>query len=170
MMILLDSSFLIAIFRKNDSLHQRAVENIDVLKNDCYISNGILSEVITVLGQKTKDIELVRLAYNYMKDNFTVIDESEIEMYNDNVFAIFEKYNRNKFHLGFIDCSQVVIYEDYYLDYVASFDEEFKGIEEIRLWEFRWENVKIRLWEFRWKNVKIRLWQFRWKNVKIKYQ
>lgn len=136
MMILLDSSFLIAIFRKNDSLHQRAVENIDVLKNDCCISNGILSEVITVLAQKTKDIELVRLAYNYMKDNLTIIDESEIEMYNDNVFAIFEKYNREKFRLGFTDCSQVVIYEDCYLDYVASFDEEFKRIEEIKLWEF----------------------------------
>ena len=121
MMILLDSSFLIAIFRKNDSLHQRAVENIDVLKNDCCISNGILSEVITVLGQKTKDIDLVRLAYNYMKDNLTIIDESNIEMYNDNVFAIFEK----------------LIYEDCYLDYVVSFDEEFKRIEEIKLWEFK---------------------------------
>ena len=131
MMILLDSSFLIAIFRKNDSLHQRAVENIDVLKNDCCISNGILSEVITVLAQKTKDIELVRLAYNYMKDNLTIIDESNIEMYNDNVFAIFEKYNR------VTDCCQVVIYEDCYLDYVVSFDEEFKRIEEIKLLEFK---------------------------------
>ena len=137
MMILLDSSFLIAIFRKNASLHQRAVENIDVLKNNCCISNGILSEVITVLGQKTKDIDLVRLAYNYMKDNLTIIDESNIEMYNDNVFAIFEKYNREKFRLGFTDCCQVVIYEDCYLDYVVSFDEEFKRIEEIKLWEFK---------------------------------
>ena len=85
--ILLDSSFLVAIFRKNDSLHQRAIENRDVLENDCYISNGIISEVITILAQKTKDIALVRLAYNYMKDNFTIIDESDINMYNDNVFT-----------------------------------------------------------------------------------
>ena len=41
-----------------------------------------------------------------MKDNFTIIDESEINMYNDNVFAIFEKYNKDKFRLGFIDCSK----------------------------------------------------------------
>ena len=66
--ILVDSSFLVAIFRKNDSLHQRTIENRNVLENDCYISNGIISEVITILGQKTKDIALVRLAYNYMKD------------------------------------------------------------------------------------------------------
>ena len=68
-----------------------------------------------------------------MKDNFTVIDESDINMYNDNVFAIFEKYNKNKFRLGFIDCSEVVICENHGLDYVASFDEEFKQFEEINL-------------------------------------
>ena len=133
--ILLDSSFIIAIFRRNDPLHQRAMKNRDILQNDCYISNGIISEVITILGQKTKDIALVRLAYNYMKDNFTIIDESDINMYNDNVFAIFEKYNKNKFRLGFIDCSQVVIYEYCGLNYVVSFDKEFKQFEEINLFD-----------------------------------
>lgn len=131
--ILLDSSFIIAIFRKNDPLHQRAIENREVLQNECYVSNGIISEVMTILAQKTKDITLVRLAYNYMKDNFTIINESDINMYNDNVFAIFEKYNKNKFKLGFIDCSEVVIYEYYGLDYVVSFDGEFKLFEEINL-------------------------------------
>ena len=133
--VLLDSSFIIAIFRNNDPLHQRAIENRDVLENDCYISNGIISEVLTILAQKTKDIALVRLVYNYMKDNFTIINESDINMYNDNVFAIFEKYNRNKFKLGFIDCSQVVIYNLYDLDYVVSFDGEFKLFEEVELFE-----------------------------------
>ena len=135
--ILVDSSFLVAIFRKNDSLHQRAIENRNVLENDCYISNGIISEVITILGQKTKDIALVRLAYNYMKDNFTIIDESDINMYNDNVFTIFEKYNKDKFRLGFIDCSQGVIYDYYDLDYVVSFDGEFELFKEINLFELK---------------------------------
>ena len=137
MKILLDSSFIIAIFRKNDPLHQRAIENKEILDNDCYISNGIVSEVITILGQKTKDIALVRLVYNYMKDNFTIINESDINMYSDNVFAIFVKYNKNKFKLGFIDCSEVVIYEYYNLDYVASFDEEFKLFDEINLMDLK---------------------------------
>lgn len=135
--ILLDSSFIIAIFRRKDPLHQRAIENKEILENDCHVSNGIISEVITILAQKTKDITLVRLAYNYMKDNFTIIDESEINMYNDNVFAIFEKYNKNKFKLGFIDCSQVVIYEHYNLDYLVSFDEEFNLFEEVKLLELK---------------------------------
>ena len=133
--VLLDSSFIIAIFRNNDPLHQRAIENRDVLENDCYISNGIISEVLTILAQKTKDIALVRLVYNYMKDNFTIINESDINMYNDNVFAIFVFFFRNKFKLGFIDCSQVVIYNHYDLDYVVSFDGEFKLFEEVELFE-----------------------------------
>ena len=41
--ILLDSSFIIAIFRKNDPLHQRAIENREILQNECYVSNGIIS-------------------------------------------------------------------------------------------------------------------------------
>ena len=34
-----------------------------------------------------------------MKYNFTIIDESDINMYNNNVFVIFEKYNKNNFIL-----------------------------------------------------------------------
>lgn len=132
--LLIDSSFIIALFRRNDGLHQKAIKNKDILKNnDCYITDGIIAEVITIIGQKTKDITLVRKVYNYLKDNFTIIHESEINMYNDNVYAIFEKYNQNNFKVGFIDCSQVIIYNHYNLDYVVSLDNGFRLFEEIEL-------------------------------------
>ena len=76
---------------------------------------------------------MVRKVYNYLKDNFTIIHESEINMYNDNVYAIFEKYNQNNFKVGFIDCSQVIIYNHYNLDYVVSLDNGFRLFEEIEL-------------------------------------
>ncbi len=132
--LLIDSSFIIALFRRNDGLHQKAIENKYLLnENDCYITDGIMAEVITIIGQKTKDIALVRIVYNYLKDNFTIIHESEINMYNDNVLVIFEKYNQNNFKVGFIDCSQVIIYNHYNLDYVVSLDEGFRLFEEIEL-------------------------------------
>ena len=131
--LLIDSSFIIALFRRNDGLHQKALENKGILNNDCYITDGIIAEVITIIGQKTKDIALVRKVYNYLKDNFTIIHESEINMYNDNVFAIFEKYNQNNFKVGFIDCSQAIIYNHYNMDYVVSLDEGFRLFEEIEL-------------------------------------
>ena len=131
--LLIDSSFIIALFRRNDGLHQKAIKNKDILNNDCYITDGILAEVMTIIGQKTKDIALVRIVNNYLKDNFTIIHESEINMYNDNVFAVFEKYNQNSFKVGFIDCSQVIIYNNYNLDYVLSLDNGFRLFEEIEL-------------------------------------
>ena len=131
--LLIDSSFIIALFRRNDGLHQKAIKNKDILNNDCYITDGILTEVMTIIGQKTKDIALVRIVYNYLKDNFTIIHESEINMYNDNVFAVFEKYNQNSFKVGFINCSQVIIYNNYNLDYVLSLDNGFRLFEEIEL-------------------------------------
>lgn len=131
--LLIDSSFIIALFRRNDGLHQKAIENKDILNNDCYITDGILAEVMTIIAQKTKDISLLRIVYNYLKDNFTIIHESEINMYNDNVFAVFEKYNQNSFKVGFIDCSQVIIYDNYNLDYVVSLDNGFRLFEEIEL-------------------------------------
>ena len=132
--LLIDSSFLIALFRKNDNLNRDAILNKEILnENECFISNGILAEVITILGQKTKDMSLVRTVYNYLMDNFTILDESEIIMFNNKFFAIFEKYNRNNFKVGFIDCSQVVIYEYYDLDFVVSFDKEFDNFDEINL-------------------------------------
>ena len=131
--LLIDSSFIIALFRRNDGLHQKAIENKDILNNYCHITDGIIAEVITIIGQKTKDITLVRKVYNYLKDNFTIIHESEINMYNDNVYAIFEKYNQNNFKVGFIDCSQVIIYNHYNLDYVVSLDNGFRLFEEIEL-------------------------------------
>ena len=131
--LLIDSSFIIALFRRNDGLHQKAIKNKDILNNDCYITDGILAEVMTIIGQKTKDIALVRIVYNYLKDNFTIIHESEINMYNDNVFAVFEKYNQNSFKVGFIDCSQVIIYNNYNLDYILSLDNGFRLFEKIEL-------------------------------------
>jgi len=53
MKIFLDSSFLIALINDNDSLHKKALEYVELTEdNDCYISNLIINEVITVIGNK----------------------------------------------------------------------------------------------------------------------
>lgn len=136
--VLCDSSFIVALFRKNDGLHQKAVANQDILNNnDCYITDGILAEVITILGQKTKDISLVKVVYNYLKDNLIILHESEINMFNDDVFSVFEKYNKDNFKVGFIDCSQVVVYNYHNLDYIVSFDKGFEMFNEIQVIELK---------------------------------
>ena len=49
------------------------------------------------------------------------------------LFSLFKKYNKNKFKIGFIDCSHVTIYNNYNLDYIVSLDKGFKVFEEIKL-------------------------------------
>ena len=97
------------------------------------MSNGILSEVMTVLGMKTKNIDLVKIVYDYLQDNFKILNEYEINDFNFKVFSVFQKYNKNAFKVSFIDCSSVVIVDEYGLDNVMSLDKDFKRFEEIDL-------------------------------------
>ena len=54
--LLIDSSFIIALFRRNDGLHQKAIKNKDILNNDCYITDGILAEVMTIIDRKLRTL------------------------------------------------------------------------------------------------------------------
>ena len=135
--IFIDANFIVAIFREIESNHEQAVKTCEKLLNEyeCCISNSIITEVVTIIMMRTKNLELTRKAYYFMIDNFTVLNEHDIDKYNDKVFKVFEKYNNNKFNLGFVDCSIVIIYEFYNLDSVVSFDKNFKLFDEIKLYE-----------------------------------
>ena len=85
--VLVDSSFLIALFRKDDLNHPLAIENKDVLNNSCFITNLVICEVLTVLAMKTKDMDLVNLAFNYINDNFTLVKEFHMHNFNYYVFS-----------------------------------------------------------------------------------
>lgn len=135
--IFIDANFIIAIFREIEENHESAVKICQkILKNHkCYISNSIITEVVTIIMMRTKNLNLTRKAYYFMVDNFTILNEYDIDKYNDKVFKIFEKYNSNKFNLGFVDCSMVVLSEYYDIDYIISFDKNFKLFEEIKLYK-----------------------------------
>lgn len=135
--IFIDANFIIAIFREIEENHESAVKICQkILKNHkCYISNSIITEVVTIIMMRTKNLNLTRKAYYFMVDNFTILNEYDIDKYNDKVFKIFEKYNSNKFNLGFVDCSIVVLSEYYDIDYIISFDKNFKLFEEIKLYK-----------------------------------
>ncbi len=129
-----DTSFIIPIFKRNDSNRQIVENNKNILfENECYISNGIIQEITTVIMMKTKNIELTKKAYYFLNDNFTVINEFEIEKFNDRVFSIFNKYNKDTYKASFIDCSSVIIANNFDLDYVVSLDKFFNRFEEISL-------------------------------------
>lgn len=133
----IDSSFIVSLFKLTDSNHEIAKKHMDIIENnDCYINNGVLLEVITILMKKTKDNGIVKLAYGYLLDNFHIVNEYRINNYNNEVMRLFLKYNNNNFKVSFIDCSSIVISNYYDLDYIVSFDKGFKLFDEINLYEF----------------------------------
>ena len=134
--IFIDANFIIAIFREIENNHEIAFKTCETLLNtcDCYISNSIISEVITIMMMRTKNIELTSKAYYFMLDNFKVLNELDIPNYNTKVFKLFEKYNNNRFNLGYVDCSIPVICDYYGLDCVVTFDKNFSLFSEIKLY------------------------------------
>lgn len=134
--IFVDTSFIISLFRKNDSNHELTKKYSYLIdKNECYISNTILIEIITVLMKRTKNMQLVKTVYFYLNDNFIIINEYGIEDYNEKVFNIFQKYNQNTYKVSYVDCSSIVISNYFNIDVVLSLDNGFKLFNEIDLFK-----------------------------------
>lgn len=131
----LDANFIIAIFREIEVNNELAISNCEklLLNHECYISNAVFNKVITILMMRTKDLDLTIKAYYFMKDNLIILNEFEISNYNENVFEIFKKYNKKTFKVSFTDCSIVFLYMHYNLDYIVTFDKNFKLFDEINL-------------------------------------
>ena len=130
MKIFVDSSFIIALVNENDSLHESSLEYIDLIeKNECYISNLVINEVITVIGNKI-DLETAISAFNLINDIFHVINEYEIKDFNSNTMLIYEKHGTK---LSFTDCSLIVDMHYHKIENLLSFDKEFKKAEGINL-------------------------------------
>ena len=130
MKIFVDSSFIIALVNENDSLHDKSLEYVDLIeKNDCYISNLVINEVITVIGNKI-DLETALSAFDLINDIFHIINEYEIKDFNSNTMLIYEKHGTK---LSFTDCSIIVDMHYHKIENLLSFDKEFKKVEGINL-------------------------------------
>ena len=131
MKIFLDSSFLVAYVVDSDKQHDKALklEKKGIFDNECYISNLIFNEIVTVIGNKI-DLDLAITSYYAFKDNFKTINEYEISNFNDNVINI---YKSNNTKLSFTDCAILEIMNEYSIDSLVSFDKQFEKIENLNL-------------------------------------
>lgn len=132
MRIFLDTSFLLAILLKNDSTHKRALELKEkekIFQNDCYISNHVIDEIITLIGNKS-DVNNAVKTYNMIKDNFTILNEYDVINFNDKVINTYHEFN-NK--LRFTDCSIIEVMKANNIQHLVSFDKEFKRCKDIKI-------------------------------------
>lgn len=129
MKIFFDSSFIIALILEKDDLNQKAIllKEKEIFENDCYISNLIINEVVTVIGNKTNK-EIAKQSYYFLKDNFILINETKIANINDKTMGIYLEHNTK---LSFTDCSIVEVMKENNINNLVSFDKYFDKVEEI---------------------------------------
>lgn len=124
-----DSSFIIALALDNDSNKSKALELTDLLSEECYIGDNVIEEVVNVVNLKG-DANKAETLYYFMIDNFKIINEHEIPNYNTKTIKVFKKFNGK---LSYTDSSMIVTVLEYNLDYLVTFDNEFKREERINL-------------------------------------
>ena len=130
MKIFLDSSFIIALVNEKDSLHKKALEYLELIEaNECYISNLIINEVITVIGNKL-GLKTTISTYELLNMVFNVVNEYDLIDFNSNVMLIYEKYNTK---LSFTDSSILYIMKMEGISNLLTFDKEFKRVEGLNI-------------------------------------
>ncbi|WP_296891216.1 type II toxin-antitoxin system VapC family toxin [uncultured Methanobrevibacter sp.] len=122
-----DSSFIIALALDNDSNKSKALELTDLLSEECYIGDNVIEEVVNVVNLKG-DANKAETLYNFMMDNFKIINEHEIPNYNTKTIKVFKKFNGK---LSYTDSSMIVTVIEYNIDFLVTFDKQFKREERI---------------------------------------
>lgn len=125
----LDTSFIIAYAIDSDSQYKKALKYENILKEDCYINNNILSEIINIVNVKVDYKKAMELYYIAI-DNFSILNEYDIDKYNSKTLNVFEKY---KGKLSFTDSSIITTMKEYHIDNLISFDTGLKKCNEINV-------------------------------------
>lgn len=130
MKIFLDSSFIIALVNDNDSLHEKALDYLELTEaNECFISNFIINEVITVIGNKL-GLKIAISTFNLLVSVFNIVNEYDNSNFNSSNMLIYEKYDTK---LSYTDSSIIYIMKEEGINNLISFDKEFKRVEGINL-------------------------------------
>ena len=132
--VFVDSNVFIGVLNTHDALHEKALNLWETLKKEqcgLVVSNGIISEVITVLSQRVGKQKALDFAYSiYFDDKHEIeivrLDETIELKALEHIEVISSK------NVSFIDATNIAIMELYGIKKLASFDKEFrkqKGIE-----------------------------------------
>ena len=132
-MILLDSSFLVAIEVEKDENHQKAKKIMDEIINgnfgETLISDYIFDETVTVTFLKTKDLKKTVFVGENLRFSAKII-KIDSNLFN-NAWKIFKEQKNTKF--SFTDCTSISLLKNRKIKNIATFDKDFKVIEWVNI-------------------------------------
>ncbi len=126
-MILLDTSFLVALFRENDEKHGRAAELVKEIKGRVAITDHIFSELITFLVAKDGNNTAYSAGKKILESEIILISVLREDM------PVALKYVRKYRGISMCDALSVVVMKNMGIRKIASFDSDFDklGVERI---------------------------------------
>ncbi len=133
LVILLDTSFLIAYKNSSDVHHESAIKIMkDISLGEyglAFVSDYIIDESISVLLSKMKNFELAR---SFGKE---LISSFEVLFMNQELFEISWRIfsEQNKTALSLTDCSLLALMCEKGVSHLATFDKRFIGVNGIQV-------------------------------------
>lgn len=129
-MIFLDSTYLIGLILKNDSLYYKSHLLKSYLDDENkIINNTVFNEVLNSVTSNNSNHDLNHIKKLLLSFNIDFLTSDD---YLDS-FDIFEYYN---FSVNFSDCTILNTMQNYNINQIASFDSDFdkiKGVKRIYL-------------------------------------
>jgi hypothetical protein len=131
MVILLDSSLIIAYSNEVDENHAKAKKVMDEVARESYgppiITDYIFDEVVTIMLLRTKSLaHATRLGE-------TLLGATQLVRINDDLFdkawSIFKQQRKNKF--SFTDCTTIAVCRANRISNVATFDGDFSKLDTL---------------------------------------
>ena len=134
-MIIIDSSVLVAYAVTQDENHERAVRIIEsIVKGmfgSAHISDHIFAETVTVTLYKSKSLDNAVALGEYLRDATTILENDEFDF--ESTWRLFK--NQKTLKLSFTDCSIISLARRYGIEYIATFDKEFRRIYGLHIIE-----------------------------------
>ena len=122
-MIFLDSTYLIGLILKNDSLYYKSHLLKSYLDDENkIINNTVFNEVLNSVTSNNNNYDLNHIKKLLLSFNIDFLTSDD---YLDS-FDIFEYYN---FSVNFSDCTILNTMQNYNINQIASFDSDFDKIK-----------------------------------------
>ena len=125
-MIFLDSTYLIGLILKNDSLYYKSHLLKSYLDDENkIINNTVFNEVLNSVTSNNSNYDLNHIKKLLLSFNIDFLTSDD---YLDS-FDIFEYYN---FSVNFSDCTILNTMQNYNINQIASFDSDFDKIKGVK--------------------------------------
>ena len=129
-MLFFDSSFILALFNKNDENHKSVEELLmnypSIIKQKKVINNIVLMEVLNKLKKSYyKPIREDIINFLMSMDEIFHVEKKDYE----NAIVLMEQY---KYDVNYSDCLIILTMYNHNIDTIVSFDDDFNHIQNIK--------------------------------------